>query len=177
MAAKTNRTHVKSDQDRSPIGASPWALSRGEWLPTVVSAVRFEVPVGAPAASSARHQVVKALGNLLSETERSNLELMISELVTNCVRHAGMDESADRIKVHAGVAPDRLRIEVCDTGRGFEPGPPQLRSLEAANGGLRGEGGLGLVLLDRLAACWGVAAEHEVCVWAEFDRESGELAA
>jgi anti-sigma regulatory factor (Ser/Thr protein kinase) len=152
-----------------------WALSRGEWLPGVVSSVSFDVPVGPPAAGVARHRVVEALGDALGEIERSNLELLISELVTNCVRHAGMTEGTDRIRVHAAVAPDRLRIEVCDTGRGFEPGTPQLRSLNGP--GLRGDGGLGLVLLDRLAASWGVAAEDEVCVWAEFEREDEELAA
>jgi anti-sigma regulatory factor (Ser/Thr protein kinase) len=130
-----------------------------------VSSVRFEVPVGPPAASTARHRVLDALGEQLGEIERSNLELLISELVTNCVRHSGMSEGTDRIRVEAAVAPDRLRIEVCDTGHGFAPGPPKLRNLEA------GDGGLGLVLLDRLSSAWGVAAEEEVCVWAEFDRE------
>jgi anti-sigma regulatory factor (Ser/Thr protein kinase) len=157
--------------------SSAWALSRGEWLPSVVSSVKLEVPVGPPAASVARHHVLDALGELLDETERSNLELMISELVTNCVRHAGMNADTDLIKVHAAVAPHRLRLEVRDTGRGFAPGPPRLRSLEAANSGMRGDGGLGLVLLDRLATCWGVAAEDEVCVWAEFDRAAEEEAA
>jgi anti-sigma regulatory factor (Ser/Thr protein kinase) len=154
-----------------------WALTRGEWLPTAMGSVKFDVPVDAAAASTARHQVMEALGGLLGEIERSNLELMISELVTNCVRHAGMQEGTDRIRVHAAVAPDRLRIEVCDTGRGFEPGPPRLRSFEAPGGGLRPDGGLGLVLLDRLARDWGVAAEDEVCVWAEFDRENEDQAA
>jgi anti-sigma regulatory factor (Ser/Thr protein kinase) len=154
-----------------------WALSRGEWLPTAVSSVKFDVPVDAAAASTARHRVMDALGHLLGEIEQSNLELMISELVTNCVRHAGMQEGTDRIRVHAAVAPDRLRIEVCDTGSGFQPGPPRMRSFETPDGDLPANGGLGLVLLDRLAAAWGVAAEDEVCVWAEFEREDEELAA
>lgn len=147
---------------------SAWALSRGEWLPSVVSAVGFEVPVGPPAAGTARHRVLDALGDQLDEVERSNLELLISELVTNCVRHAGMTEGTGRIRVHAAVAPHRLRIEVCDKGHGFTPGPPKLRSFE------EGDGGLGLVLLDRLSSDWGVAAEDEVCVWAEFARDGDE---
>jgi anti-sigma regulatory factor (Ser/Thr protein kinase) len=142
----------------------------------MVSSVKFEVPVGPPAASAARRRVMETLGELLGEIERSNLELMISELVTNCVRHAGMQEDTGRITVHAAVAPDKLRVEVCDTGHGFDAGPPRLRSFEAPDGGLRPDGGLGLVLLDRLAAAWGVATEDEVCVWAEFDREGEELA-
>src|SRR5947209_4916243 len=78
-----------------------WALTRGEWLPTMFSSVRFDVPVDASAASNARHQVMDALGDVLGEIERSNLELMISELVTNCVRHAGMQEGSGRSGVHA----------------------------------------------------------------------------
>jgi anti-sigma regulatory factor (Ser/Thr protein kinase) len=169
--------HADSHSDRPLNDLTAWALSRGEWLPSAVSSIKFEVPVGPPAASVARHQVMEALGELLDEIERSNLELMISELVTNCVRHAGMQEDTGRITVHAAVAPERLRIEVCDTGHGFDSGPPRLRSFEAPDGGLRPDGGLGLVLLDRLAAAWGVAAEEEVCVWAEFARGQEELAA
>ncbi len=168
--------HADSQSDRPQNELTAWALSRGEWLPTAVRSVKFEVPVGPPAAGVARHKVIEALGDQLGEIERSNLELMISELVTNCVRHAGMQEDSDHITVHAAVAPDRLRIEVCDTGHGFEPGPPRLRSFEGPDGGLRPEGGIGLVLLDRLARAWGVAAEDQVCVWAEFDREGEGLA-
>jgi serine/threonine-protein kinase RsbW len=166
---------AETQPDQACEDMTAWALSRGEWLPSVVSSVRFEVSVGPDAASLARHHVVEALGGLLSDIEQSNLELLISELVTNCVRHAGMTEGTDQIRVHAAVAPDRLRIEVCDTGRGFEPGTPRLRSLDGP--GLRGDGGLGLVLLDRLASSWGVAVEDEVCVWAEFEREDEEQAA
>jgi len=113
--------------------------------------------------------VLDALGVLLGPIERSDLELLISELVTNCVRHAGLAEGTDQIKVHAAVAPERLRIEVCDTGEGFTPGAARVRSYEA------GDGGLGLVLLDRLSAVWGVATGDGVCVWAEFDRDGEEL--
>lgn len=137
---------------------------RGEWLPSAVRSVSFEVPGGPPAASEARHTVLRELGELLDPTERSNFELLVSELVTNCVRHGGMLTDRDRIKVHAAVAPDRLRIEVCDSGPGFSPGRPQVRSYQD------GGGGLGLVLLDRLSSAWGVAREDQVCVWAEFDR-------
>jgi anti-sigma regulatory factor (Ser/Thr protein kinase) len=169
--------HADSQSHRPRNDLAAWALSRGEWLPSAVSSVRFEVAVGPPAASEARHRVIEALGGLLGDIEQSNLELIISELVTNCVRHAGMQEDTGRITVHAAVAPERLRIEVCDTGHGFDARAPRLRSFEASDGGLRPDGGLGLVLLDRLAASWGVAAEDEVCVWAEFDREDEELAA
>jgi anti-sigma regulatory factor (Ser/Thr protein kinase) len=111
--------------------------------------------------------VLDALAEVLRPEEQTNLALLISELVTNAVRHAGMGMESDVIKVHAAVTPERTRIEVCDQGRGFSPGKPRVRSFEA------GGGGLGLVLLDRLSAKWGVATDEDVCVWAEFDRPVG----
>lgn len=111
--------------------------------------------------------MLEALGDVLGTDEGSDLALMISELVTNSVRHAGMVSERDVIKVHAAVAPERTRIEVCDSGPGFEPGRPKVRNFEGGTGG-----GLGLALLERLSADWGVAAEDDVCVWAEFDRAS-----
>jgi anti-sigma regulatory factor (Ser/Thr protein kinase) len=118
----------------------------------------------------ARHRVLDALGEVLRPDEQTNLSLLVSELVTNAVRHAGMVKESDVIKVHAAVTPERTRIEVCDHGPGFVPGKPRVRSFEA------GGGGLGLVLLDRLSAKWGVAADEDVCVWAEFERPLGVTA-
>ncbi len=146
------------------------ALSRGQWLPAVLRSVGFELRGGTPAPSEARHRVLEALGDVLRPEERSNMALLISELVTNAVRHAGMIKQSDVIRVHAAVAPERMRIEVCDGGPGFTPGAPRVRSFED------GGGGLGLVLLDRLSTVWGVASGDDVCVWAEFERPMGVAA-
>src|SRR5437763_11813660 len=75
---------------RSSAEPSPSALSRGEWLPSVVGSVSLEIRGGPAAPSQARHAVLDALSEVLDETERSNFELLVSELVTNCVRHGGM---------------------------------------------------------------------------------------
>jgi anti-sigma regulatory factor (Ser/Thr protein kinase) len=157
---------VDSDCTRQTKDQAAWALTRGEWLPTTVRSITLDVAGGPRAAAEARHAVLERLGDLLEAPERLNFELLVSELVTNCVRHARMAASADLIKVHAAVAPDRLRLEVCDTGPGFAPGRPKVRELDE-----EGVGGMGLVLLDRLSSGWGVArGEGTFCVWAEFDR-------
>jgi anti-sigma regulatory factor (Ser/Thr protein kinase) len=143
------------------------ALSRGQWLPAVVRSVGFELAGGSTAPSQARRRVLEALSEALKPEERGNMALLVSELVTNAVRHAGMVKESDVIKVHAAVAPDRTRIEVCDSGPGFSPGAPRVRNFED------GGGGLGLVLLDRLSSAWGVAADDDVCVWGEFERPMG----
>jgi anti-sigma regulatory factor (Ser/Thr protein kinase) len=151
-------------ENHSLDGSDGRALSHGNWPSAVLRSVSFEIPGGTPAPGLARHRVLEGLGELLAEEERSILALLISELVTNSVKHAGMVNETDVIRVHAAVAPDRTRIEVCDSGSGFTPGQPQVRSFESAGGGL------GLLLLDRLSATWGVAVEEDVCVWAEFER-------
>jgi signal transduction histidine kinase len=135
--ANVTQTSEHSNSERTP----PRALSRGKWRAAVLCSVGFELPGGTPAPSDARHRVLEALGEVLRPEERSNVALLVSELVTNAVRHGGMVNQSDVIKVHAAVAPERTRIEVCDSGPGFSPGRPQVRSFEA------GGGGLGLVLL------------------------------
>lgn len=149
-----------------------FVLSRGPWVPGVLASVELELPGGSATIARARHGVIAALGGVLGEQERSDLELLVSELVTNAVRHGGMAGEGDTIWVHAALTATRLRLEVCDSGPGFEAAPPRPRDLD------RGGGGLGLVLLDRLAERWGVAYEDgTACVWAEFARGALEEAA
>lgn len=140
-----------------------WSLGSGDWPAESVRTIRLDLPGGRAAAAAARHGIVDRLADLLTEEEGQDLQLVLSELVTNSFRHGGMSDG-EMITVHAAVARDRLRVEVWDAGPGFEQTPPRPRSL--AEGG----GGLGLVLLDRLASAWGVTVEDQVCVWAEFER-------
>ena len=84
--------------------------------------------------------------------------LLTSELVTNAVRHAGMGPR-DRIVIAARLTPDFARVEVRDTGPGFDA---DLR-VEARGYGLR--------LTDMLASRWGVDHDdHLTRVWFEVDR-------
>jgi anti-sigma regulatory factor (Ser/Thr protein kinase) len=122
--------------------------------------LRVRLPGGPRAASAARAALRDAeVADGLPERVRGDLELLVSELVTNSVRHAG---AAD---VMLGVDRDEERVAVCccDGGPGFagRPGEPSLE----------GGGGFGLVLVDRLAARWGVergAEARRCCVWFEL---------
>ena len=148
-----------------PPEPGPWALSRGQWHEPLLCAFSLELDGGLDAPAIARRRLVAELRDLLEESQVAELELLVSELVTNCVRHGGMRTRNDRIAVHGAMTHERIRIEVCDTGPGFEQeGVPRPRSFE------RGGGGLGLVLLDRISLAWGVAVEETTCVWAEFVR-------
>jgi len=84
--------------------------------------------------------------------------LLVSELVTNSVRHA---RGTDVIALDLHAAPTWLRIEIQDTDRHW----PQPRLPDGFD-----ESGFGFVIVDALAAEWGVReTEKGKAVWAELD--------
>ena len=90
--------------------------------------------------------------------------LLVSELVTNAVRHA---RGTDVIMVDLYAGSTWLRIEVQDTDRHW----PQPRIPDGFD-----ESGFGFILVDALASNWGVReTEAGKAVWAELDtrQESG----
>jgi len=107
----------------------------------------------------------RALGDLAIPKELANtVTLLTSEIVGNSVRHADM-APGERILFSALVGTDHARIEVADTGAGFDP---EVRH-EAEGHGLR--------MLDKLASRWGSErTDHGSCVWFEVDRRSGRFA-
>jgi anti-sigma regulatory factor (Ser/Thr protein kinase) len=112
------------------------------------------------AAREARRAV--ASGGLVSSVQEPTLLLLVSELVSNSVRHAGLRED-ERIRLRARFERECTYVEVCDEGRtGRVPAKrPNGDALEA--------GGLGLVLVDEMADRWGVArTDDETCVWFEL---------
>jgi uncharacterized protein YjbJ (UPF0337 family) len=83
--------------------------------------------------------------------------LLVSELVTNSVRHADLGPS-DTIWVEVREQDRSLHVEVSDPGWGFEPDPQP-----------RDDGGWGLWLVDRVSARWGVRQGERTSVWFELD--------
>jgi anti-sigma regulatory factor (Ser/Thr protein kinase) len=133
-------------------------LMRASWRPDVVIAHKLELEGGPFAAARARARFSELIGDRLGEDDLFDVTVLLSELVTNAVRHAGADEHATVI-VHLAIAPDVLRVEVCDQGPGFEP--PAITRPRV------GVGGSGLLLVDQLSSSWGVAADDGTCVWFE----------
>ena len=115
------------------------------------------------AARCARLAVREELGGALPLRQLADVELLVSELATNSVRHAGCDES-DEIAMEADVGPDKVRVRLFDTGQGFDVRTPAPPTTGAA-------GGYGLVLLERLSDRWGVQRENGFSVWFEVARE------
>ena len=107
--------------------------------------VRLPCHAGAPA--TARH-VIAEFDDVLPLAMIERAMLLVSELVTNSVRHAGACD-AIRLVVHVGARDRRLRVEVRDRGRGFDPA-------ELAGGSPAAGAGFGLAMVDALADRWGV---------------------
>jgi anti-sigma regulatory factor (Ser/Thr protein kinase) len=133
-------------------------LMRDSWRVDAVFAQKIELAGGRRAPARVRAWVRERLAGYLAEQELDDIGVLVSELVTNAVRHGGASPR-DTIVVHLAVAPDVLRVEVCDPGPGFDPpAVPRPRSEG---------GGNGLVLLQRLSRSWGVAGDDGTCVWFE----------
>ena len=82
--------------------------------------------------------------------------VVVTELVSNVVRHAGTD-----VCVEAELLDDRLRIAVVDHAEG----EVVLRTIDPRSS----LGGRGLQLVDELSERWGVDRHPgEKCVWAEW---------
>ncbi len=113
------------------------------------------------APSSARHAVRERLRDELSAQRMDDVELLVSELATNSVRHAG-DDSGE-ISMEAAVDHDCVRVQLCDHGQGFVEASPQAPPPGRS-------GGFGLVLLARLSNRWGTLQDRGFCVWFEVER-------
>jgi anti-sigma regulatory factor (Ser/Thr protein kinase) len=97
---------------------------------------------GSPASvTDARRYVVDAIGRVPPSVEDA-VSIVVSELATNCVRHAGTDFTIDVERT-----PTHLRVEVVDTGSGV----PTVRSPAASE-----PTGRGLFLVRELSDDWGV---------------------
>ena len=83
--------------------------------------------------------------------------LLVSELVTNAMRHGG-----EPIRLVANITPSGLRVEVYD---GNVDAFPAVRDMRPD-----APGGRGLRLVDALADRWGtIEADDGKCVWFEID--------
>lgn len=120
--------------------------------------------VDAPAA--ARALLVDVLDGQDTGWRADDVILVVSELVTNSVRHS---DAATGCPIEVGIElNDReLRVEVCDYGSA------QARQSVRVIPFNPGVGGMGLRLVGALADAWGVGGDGQTCVWARFARPSG----
>src|SRR5215204_315857 len=121
------------------------------------SDMSFEL-AGGPYAVTAARLALSDLDSHLDPSIAFDVRLLVSELVTNSVKHARVSED-DSIILEVKVADDSVRIEVRDPGPGFEP--PAAAPPDDA------DAGWGLFLVEQLADDWGVEKERQA-VWYEI---------
>lgn len=120
--------------------------------------VAWFLPASAESAAAAR-DAVRSLE--LGFRVESIVTLLVTELVSNSIRHADIPADAE-LRLRIEPMSSRLLAEVCDGGSGFHlrGGEPERREV----------GGLGLLLVDRLSDSWGIEREKDsTCVWFEVD--------
>ncbi len=110
--------------------------------------------------TTARHALDR-LADLLPPEKLEDVRLVVSELVTNSILHAGLSAD-DQISLTVRVSDGAVRGSVCDPGPGFGmPSEPSPRS------DLRG--GWGLPIVETISDRWGVEGNSHACVWFEID--------
>lgn len=115
------------------------------------------------AAGKAR-EALERLEGQLEQGVLDDMHLLVTELVTNSVRHAdaGGDEP---VRVEVSVGGDHVFVTVEDGGNGFEPSPRSDHSPR--------DSGWGLHLVERLSSRWGVSKDGRTRVWLELSRDGG----
>jgi len=126
----------------------------------VLPDIQLRLRPDAHAPGEARRSL-EALRPRLDDALVDEAELLVSELVSNCVQHADLD-GRDSIELRVRGTGSRLHVDVTDPGSGFDPGDVS---------SFNPHGGWGLWLLERLAHCWGVERGEVTRVWFELDRE------
>jgi anti-sigma regulatory factor (Ser/Thr protein kinase) len=109
--------------------------------------------------TTARHALDR-LANLSPAERLEDVRLVVSELVTNSILHAGLS-SDDQISLTVTVSYGAVRGSVCEPGPGFgmssKPSPrPDL------------SGGWGLPIVETISNRWGVERNSHSCVWFEI---------
>lgn len=98
-------------------------------------------PNEAASVPAARGFIKSTLHGVDAETLQA-IELMVSELATNCVRH-----TAESFEISVEHIPGQIRVQATDCGEG----KPQMRSPAPTD-----PHGRGLRIIDALATDWGV---------------------
>jgi anti-sigma regulatory factor (Ser/Thr protein kinase) len=125
-------------------------------------AVVFQLNGGPEAGAEARRALIAGDGRLPAPV-RGDVLLLLTELVTNGVRHSGLrpDQS---LQIEVRQWPRRVRVEVIDPGTRFAKVRPSVARDECS--------GWGLLLVERIADSWGVERSGPgTCVWFEIEFE------
>lgn len=125
-----------------------------------VTTEKWTLPVNVTAPAMAR-SATSPFAQTLGPDRMNDFLLLVSELVTNSVRHAG-PIPVDSIDLVVHIDDTRARVEVHDPGPAFELAFRQPQP--------RDRSGWGLFLVDKVAQRWGVEQRATTNVaWFEMD--------
>jgi anti-sigma regulatory factor (Ser/Thr protein kinase) len=126
----------------------------------------IQLPHAVSSIPIARRELQRLAGEI-DDLALRNTRLLVSELVTNAVRHVPAGEG-DEITLTVQHEDGNVRVEVQDRGPGFVPSP---RS-ETHDAG----SGWGLHILSTLSDRWGVESDNGSKVWFEMPDGMGDVA-
>lgn len=117
----------------------------------------FAVPGGRGAGATIR----EAVDGEVPSAARSQVLLLLTELVNNAVVHGGVGPEG-WVQVEIVGSSDHVHVEVRDDGPGFAwRAQPRVEQDDP--------GGFGLFLIERLAARWGVVRDEAgTAVWFDY---------
>jgi serine/threonine-protein kinase RsbW len=119
----------------------------------------LELTAEAVSVGTARGWIDGVAAGLVGDDRRGDLRLVMTEVVTNAVRHGA---AGGTLRIAATPKPDFLCVQVTDDGPGLVPRPGAMASDE--------NGGFGLFIVEQLTRRWGVTRENRhTRVWFEFD--------
>lgn len=133
----------------------PETAVSGEIVQSLID-MRLARDVRAPARA---RRTVEVLRPRIDASTFNDVQLLVSELVTNSVQHAGPDpDSWVGVRLH--LLRGAIRAEITDPGPGFLPKPRRASRDQAS--------GRGLFLVGLISDRWGVARDGATRVWFEI---------
>lgn len=126
------------------------------------------VPHEGHGVSLARHAFAKELASFgVTDDVRQDVMLVISELVSNAVKHAAALPGGT-VRVGCSINEDCLHVEITDGGAVTRPNPAVATGFAL--------GGRGLDIVRMISSEWGVTQDvHSVTVWADVPRARKQI--
>jgi anti-sigma regulatory factor (Ser/Thr protein kinase) len=123
----------------------------------------IEIVAGPDAAALARARVAQ-LNVLQLHHRMPDVQLAVSEIVTNAVRHGGLRTDVDAVRITVGTGEESVTITVEQPtiAAGVRVAEPRLQK--------ENPGGFGLRLVDQIADSWGHEPGPPGRVWLKFRR-------
>jgi len=115
-----------------------------------------------PGSAAAARRVLDQLDGHVDREKLETARLLVTEVVTNAVRHVAREGQID---LNVALRDDALRVEVLDPGGGGFV--PRRRGPDSPM-----DGKWGLHFLEVLSDRWGIDSGHRTRVWFELARDT-----